>query len=361
MIRGILLVICLLYAGGTAIAQDTASAGRRIGVLPVPAFGKSIETGWYAGVVSLFKLKGYFDTKNYSTGKVKFSYTQYRQIIINASWFVYTDRNKHIVMGDNSYLYFPEYYYGIGNNTPKSNELFYTAKRLELYNSFLWQQKSGRYLGISGRIQHVFDLKPEDTQPEMRDEIYANNAVWSAGLGPNWLIDKRDRILNPSAGSFYVQVEDLLYLKSQSTHQTNLFNCVKNDIRVYRRLFAHSVLAFQYYGLYNMGYAPFRLMGLLGSDSHMRGYYQGRYRDQNYATVQSEARIHLLSWFGVAAFAGVGDVFAGVGDLSVQRLKYSLGGGIRIRVDKTDNSNLRFDYAFGKGSSGFYVAFGEAF
>jgi hypothetical protein len=361
MIKHVLLTCISVLLAGASMAQDTTVAGKSFSVLPVPAFGKSIETGWYGGAVSLFKIKGYWNSQRYSTGKVEFNYTQYRQVIINTSWFVYTGGDRHILTGDNSYLYFPEYYYGIGNTTPKSNELFYTARRLELYNSFLWQLRPGMYAGASARVQRVFGLEPEDTKPVIRDEINANNAVWTTGIGPHLLIDNRDRILNPSAGSYYIQVEDLVYGKSRSTRGTSVYNALKTDVRVYRKLFARSVIAFQYYGLYNFGNAPFRLMGLLGSDSHMRGYYQGRYRDQHYAAVQSEARIRIVDWLGVTAFAGAGDVFATPGDLTIGRLKYSLGGGIRIRVDKTDHSNLRFDYAAGKGSSGFYVAFGEAF
>jgi hypothetical protein len=40
----------------------------------------------------------------------------------------------------------------------------------------------------------------------------------------------------------------------------------------------------------------------------------------------------------------------------------SYGGGIRIRVDSENNTNLRFDMGFGpNGVSGFYFNFAEAF
>ncbi len=65
--------------------------------------------------------------------------------------------------------------------------------------------------------------------------------------------------------------------------------------------------------------------------------------------------------FGTTVFLGAGDVFHYVSDLSVSNIKPSYGFGLRIRVDKENNVNLRFDYALGKNSSGFYVAFGEAF
>jgi hypothetical protein len=40
----------------------------------------------------------------------------------------------------------------------------------------------------------------------------------------------------------------------------------------------------------------------------------------------------------------------------------SFGGGLRIRVDSENNTNMRFDFGFGPdGVNGFYINFAEAF
>lgn len=351
--------LCLVT---TTYAQDTIPESKRVQAFPVPAIGKSIETGWYFGAVCLFKFSHLFKTNKYSTGKAEFNYTLNRQVIANTSWFLYTGNNRHIIIGDQSYLYFPEYYYGIGNQTPASGELYYTANRLELYNSLLWKVNSPLYLGVSLKAQRVWSLNPQvGLNDEVRNELVINNAGWSVGAGAHLMADKRDRILNPSAGSFFLDIENITYRKENITRQTRVFSSIKTDLRVYRKLFNRSVVAFQLYSLNTFGHAPYRLMGLLGSDSHMRGYYQGRYRDDHYLTVQAEARIRLNNWFGVTAFTGLGDVFSGPSDVTVNTVKYSVGGGVRVLVDKNDRINLRLDYAIGKETSGFYVAFGEAF
>jgi hypothetical protein len=90
----------------------------------------------------------------------------------------------------------------------------------------------------------------------------------------------------------------------------------------------------------------------------MPGYYTGQYCDNH---LLAEWRLPIYWIFGATVFLGAGDVFHSVSNLSVSNLKPSYGLGLRIRVDKENNVNLRFDYALGKNISGFYVAFGEAF
>ncbi|MES2655845.1 MAG: BamA/TamA family outer membrane protein [Bacteroidota bacterium] len=353
-------VVLILFCLGKIYAQDSLSK-KSVQAFPVPAIGKSIETDWYFGAVCLFKFKNFFNTPQYSTAKLKLEYSLNKQFVVTTNWFIYTNQNKKIIIGDNAYLYFPEYYFGIGNNTAENNKLYYTAQRLELYNSLLWKIKPSVYLGVSVKAQSISELEPEYTNTAISHELVNNNAGWSTGVGPHLLRDKRDRILNPSAGSSFIEVENINYIKEKTTQNTNLFSSLKADIRYYHKLFAKSVIAWQYYSVHNFGNAPYRLLGLLGSDSHMRGYYQGRYRDNHYIAVQAEARIRIRDWLGFTLFTGVGDVYNNFSDANISNIKYTNGGGIRIRVDKDDNVNLRFDYGIGKETAGFYVAFGEAF
>ncbi len=363
MIKRFLFVIYTLITPVLYLkAQESdSSTTKKVLLLPVPAIGKSLETGWYFGAVCLFKFKNYFRTPQYSTAKAEVNYTLNKQIILNASWFVYTHENKNIIIGDNSFLYFPENFYGIGNNTTASGEIYYTAKRTELYNAVLWKIKPPIYAGVSTRIQGITSVNITGTKTEINRELETNNAGWVYGIGPHLLIDKRDRILNPSAGSYLIDAENINFLKEKNTQGTSAFSNIKTDIRLYHKLFSNTILAWQYYGLYTFGNPPYRLTGLMGSDSHMRGYYQGRYRDNNYATVQAEARVSIKPWIGFTIFSGVGEVWRKAADVSIDTIKYTTGIGFRLRVDKSDQINLRLDYAIGKETSGFYVAFGEAF
>jgi len=76
---------------------------------------------------------------------------------------------------------------------------------------------------------------------------------------------------------------------------------------------------------------------------------------------QAEYRIHVWKRFSVASFAGIGDVAPTLTSFTFNPIKYSLGGGIRYRIDSREGTNIRVDYAWGRGSNGLYVTLLEAF
>ena len=91
----------------------------------------------------------------------------------------------------------------------------------------------------------------------------------------------------------------------------------------------------------------------------MRGYTRGQYRDEHFVTLQTEYRFPIKWRFGGVLFGGLGAI-GGTGD-GFEKLFPSIGLGMRFKVLKDDNLNLRIDWALGKESSGFYLTFGEAF
>jgi outer membrane translocation and assembly module TamA len=96
----------------------------------------------------------------------------------------------------------------------------------------------------------------------------------------------------------------------------------------------------------------------------MRGYYLGRYRDNNYSTIQSEIRYRPISRLGAVVFGGLGSTFS---EQRSFRTIGSYGLGLRYFFSLEHNSTVRFDYAIGekrpgeKRQSGFYLSLSEAF
>ncbi len=94
----------------------------------------------------------------------------------------------------------------------------------------------------------------------------------------------------------------------------------------------------------------------------MRGYYEGRYTDNNFIAAQVEHRFHLIERFGMVVFAAAGRVGLRPRDLfTFQGLKPSLGSGLRYAIDKKEKLNLRLDIGFGHRSTGVYFNITEAF
>ena len=180
----------------------------------------------------------------------------------------------------------------------------------------------------------------------------------SSGLGIAILHDSRDNLLNPQRGHF-LDIEQQFFAPAFGSQ----FSFVRFglDARTYIPIKKKSILAFQAKLGLQSGQPPFRMLSLLGSANDMRGYYQGRYRDRDHYALQAEYRLPLFWRIGVAGFAGIGDVGRTPSDFLTSTTKYTLGGGLRFLMDKAENINLRFDFAWGRQSTGFYVAFGEAF
>jgi len=136
------------------------------------------------------------------------------------------------------------------------------------------------------------------------------------------------------------------------------------DIRGYREILESHVLAARCYINIMRGGPPFNMLSLLGQIGQynlMRGYYQGRSRDRDILVFQSEYRARVWWRFGIAAFAGVGDVASKADRFNLEDFKFSYGGGLRFLLNEKEKINIRFDVGFGREMSGFYFTIGEAF
>ncbi|HSN70295.1 MAG TPA: hypothetical protein VLT59_02250, partial [Steroidobacteraceae bacterium] len=107
------------------------------------------------------------------------------------------------------------------------------------------------------------------------------------------------------------------------------------------------------------GSAPFFLYPAFGSQSDLRGYETGTYRDRFLLAVQAEYRHRFTSRIGGVVFAGIGTVaseFANWGPSLP-----SVGVGVRYVLAEKSDLSLRVDIAAGRDDTQFYVSMGEAF
>jgi outer membrane protein assembly factor BamA len=355
-------LLALLLCTGTLQAQDSTRTRppRKLGVLPVPTFGYTPETRWYVGAVALFTLRHWADSlTRTSTAKAELSFTQNKQFVAEAGCNLFTRGERYNVEGVLGWRQFPEYWWGLGNAAPEAAKELYDATRTEADIRATRQVAPHLFLGLRYRLQFVSRLQGDAGSLIETLPFTGNAGGLSSGIGPSVSYDSRRNVLNPRRGS-YLHFSALAFQRWTGSE----FNFLRAELDA-RHYFplrkGRDVLALQAYGIWSPGAPPFRLMGLLGSDRELRGYYQGRYRDRHYAAVQAEYRLHIAWRLGATAFAGVGDVFGPDSQNSLSALKPNAGGGIRFMMDKKDQVNLRLDFAVGRQSTGFYIAFGEAF
>jgi outer membrane translocation and assembly module TamA len=123
----------------------------------------------------------------------------------------------------------------------------------------------------------------------------------------------------------------------------------------------------QLLGEFNFGgEVPFNQLSQMGGENMMRGYFRGRFRDENQIAAQMEYRLLPLKLgfsdrIGATVFAGAGDVFSSWDELQIEDIKWSAGVGARFLLFQQKDVYLRFDYAFTPDGTGFYIGVGEAF
>jgi len=119
----------LFFISSILYASDTIKS-EKIKVLPVPAFGYSPETRTYIGAVALFTVDLYRDSVTRSSNaKLEFNYSWNKQVIFDSEWNYFFREEKWFTKGRFHYSKYPDYYYGIGENTTDSNKLTYNSNR----------------------------------------------------------------------------------------------------------------------------------------------------------------------------------------------------------------------------------------
>lgn len=345
---GTICVLCCLFFN---VAAKQEQKDKAISVLPVPAFGYSPETRTYLGAVSLFTLDFYKDSlTRTSNAKLELNYTWNKQIIAETEWTYFFREEKWLTKGRIHYSKFPDRYYGVGSNTSENNEYLYNSNRLIAEGHALKLVKSKLFTGFGLKYIDYSNINP--AAPFLYPELQANSSL---GFGFTFLKDTRANLLNPTQGIYYNLYAGYVVQKQQYAEWSL-------DIRKYITWHDKATFAARFYNEYNFNDPPFYDYAFLGGDKTVRGYYYGRYRDNNLSTIQTEIR-SILKWrMGLAIFGGISNLYNQFRTFSVQDTKYNCGVGFRYLIDRKENINLRLDYAIGQDdNSGFYISFGEAF
>ena len=330
---------------------------KKFKITPLPYIGYLPETKILGGAALLLTGRLSKDsTLPFSYSELTFTYTQNRQAILENDIFLYIGHH-YILKGLLGYEKYPDRYWGIGPNTKTNAEERYDSQRIFANMAFLRKIKGRFYAGIKYRLVYMYNMQHLSGTNSLTAEQYKGSL--SNGFGVAMIYDSRDNILTPSKGFYFGLLNPNFGRMTGSSHS---FSVVELDIRKFVRLNSKQVLAFQMTGNYVMGNPPFGMYAMLGSDMDMRGYYRGRFRDKDFMSVQAEYRRYLFWRIGAAAFAGLGNVNNNLGHLISNVPKYSIGGGLRLKLNRKENINLRMDYAFGNApNSGLYIFLSEAF
>lgn len=348
--------------------SEKVDTTRRASFMPLPLLRYAQETGLEFGLGGLYST--YLDkadtTNRSSNFSTVLSYSTKKQYNISIRGDVWTRHNAYHLISELRFRRMPFDFYGIGNDTREALKDRVLQNQVRAFFDVEKNVLPFAYTGVSLGFEHFSFSDREaggifSTDPAVLDKP-GGSVIY---LGVSQTYDTRNSNNYPTRGFFgrisYQYAPDFFGGDDFSGSQ------VRVVLRNFWPLSKKLVLGVN--GIYytvQSSRTPFYLLPQLGNDEIMRGYYSGRYRDENLMAAQAELRYRLSNRFGLVAFGGGGRVFAN-GDFSLKQLKPSAGGGFRYFYDPAKGLSVRADYGIGekrpgeKRQSGFYLSLAEAF
>ena len=218
------------------------------------------------------------------------------------------------------------------------------------------------YVGPRGRLLTVdstFDLSQLPPELELPPAISADTRSNVLGIAFEW--NNKDYEYAPTRGNLGGFDVDFSNESWGSDFEFTKYQLDYNHYLRLRKDDPKHLIAVRGTACHATSGAPFYELCLIGTSDAVRGYPGGQYRDQVSVTAQAEYRWNFKDRWSMAAFAGGFQVASSLSALSDSAVLPSVGVGMRWLAAVESRVNIRVDYAWGRDSSAFYVAIGEAF
>jgi outer membrane protein assembly factor BamA len=341
-----------------AIPDSVAAAPGRF--LLFPFFLKSPETNWgFGGATAYFFRPEKKDTL-IRTSDVNFVglYTLNKQVVLVLNSTVFFPEENQIFRFQGSYSYYPDKFWGKGNETPPDNEEDYSLKQYFINPQLLYRVYSRLYAGLNYEYQNTYDVRYAPGSIFDTQQIPGRYGGKTSGLGLLVTWDTRNNAFSPSKG-FFSEINFTSFARVLGSDFS--FTSLVVDMRKFIRLRLGTVLALRGFGKLSQGDVPFRNLAMLGGSELMRGYYKGRYADEDLLALQAEVRQFLFWRLGAAVFGSAGQVSNETAGFRLNDFHYAYGAGLRFLLNEKEKLNLRVDYGRSDDGGAVYVILKEAF
>lgn len=342
------------------IRSDTLNKGKNLKLIGIPVIFSTPETGFgFGGGGQLFLTseKNVFRSRK---SNILFTgiYTANSQVVIDALPQIYFGAGDYYLDGNYEFRIYPNQFWGIGNDTPESNQEAYNMTSHKFRVDFLKRLPPSLNFGLRFNFENHQVTEVEEGGLLASGEVIGSDRAVIVGLGAIFTLDTRDQVEDPRGG-YYVNFN--AQFSSENFGATHGFNRFVTDMRAYRQIGKNSLIAARLYWENNYGEVPFQAKSQFGGGDMARGYFKGRYIDDQMYVLTAEYRWRFLPRLSLAAFALMGEV----SDISQNFFKaphFSAGGGIRFKVLKDQNTLVRLDIGVGEdGNNGFYFGVNQAF
>lgn len=238
---------------------------------------------------------------------------------------------------------FVNYYYGIGNSTSSvNNQALYGANSIDSGLTLTYEPIEdfiiSPYFGVS--ISNSMPKGSEGSDPSVQNAFSASELTgfgrWVdyANTGIRFAYDTRDSVEATEKGG-------LRSLSIQNFYGMNTggynYNRYELDVRQYFRLWAPRqvfVLRANFVAEVPLdgSEVPFWRLTVLDSNSPLRGFIGGRFRDRASILFNAEYRYPVWKIVDGVLFYDTGRVLHRPSDMTLAHIKYSVGGGLHITI-----------------------------
>ncbi|MCZ4408925.1 BamA/TamA family outer membrane protein [Cryomorphaceae bacterium 1068] len=357
MIRRVILFVFLGLLANDVFGQKPDSSSVTFVPLPVIFFTPETRWGFGAFAFTSWRFKDESAESRPSQFQLGGAYTLEDQILAYLPFQLWWKDEEYSVFGELGWYRYNYFFFGIGNDQPQDFDEIYGVEYPRIRLSAMKEVYKDFYVG--GRfILDDFTITDLDPEGQLANQtISGNTGGLNTGLGVLFNFDNRDNYFESYKGWYAEFTVDRHggYIGSDFDYTR-----LRLDLRKFFELSPKDHLATRFFSESIHGDAPFISQALLGGTRLMRGFYEGRYRDDNSAVVQAEYRRKLFWRIGAVAFAATGAVAPEYGELALNNLKYTYGAGLRFSIDPEDRINIRLDMGLGEEPN-FYLTIGESF
>lgn len=343
-------------------------------IMPYVAPSYTPETNFLltAGGLITFKAQKWNNLLNTSSVPFSIGYSANGSFTLNIQNVIYWADDNVRMIGEFVVREMPDNYWGVGYDkgldASTSNETTSYRRRYWRFNQRTLFRANG-HLFIGG-IVDLNGTKAYEMNPLMEKDEYIQNSgtdFLNTGIGFIIEYDSRDFVQNAYKGRYFSAGITFFskYLGGNTKYRVFEF-----DYRQYKSIKRkRRTLAWQLESSFNFGgEIPWSNMSMLGGPYNMRGYTLGRFRDKNSVSLTGEYR-HMFkrktvnkkgnynSRFGYVVWLGAGTVMS---SFEIHK-NWLPNAGVGMRVEIQPRMNLRVDYGVGRGETGFYITFSEAF
>lgn len=347
------------------IKKDSTKKNKRYKILGLPLFFYVPETKFGGGAAGLVTFHFKKDSLITRPSSVQFglAYTQLKQTLVYLPYNLWMKNEKYNLFGEIGYYRYNFFFWGVGNKQAFSNRELYDVVFPRIKLNVLQRVVKNTYTGLKFNYD---DFRV--TRVDSGGILDAGTVIGAKGnvvssLG--WVIkhDSRDNLFNASKGYFAelsLQLDNKAWGSSYNNTRV-IFDGATYFTTKFKNPKFNQTLALNAYAVYGDGPIPFNQMAMLGGTRKMRGFYEGRYRDNNLLMLQAEYRAPLFWRIGAVAFATVGDVANRFDNFKINEFKVAYGGGLRVMIDKKQKINVRLDMGWADPKPNFYLTVTEAF